>query len=185
MIEAGEVRLDDGEVHIRSTTQVDRRRVSRAGVGGGTDGGSSNEGLHHEAALRLTAADQRYTTCRRALVEALAKASRPLTIPEILTAAGTVTLSSAYRNLTILCEADVARRVSGTDDLGRFELAEDVSGHHHHHLICSSCGTMADVSASDKLERAVAEAARQAAAETGFDVRTHRVDLEGLCPACR
>lgn len=158
------------------------RRVSG---GDGTEGANVNERLHREAALRLTAAEQRYTSCRRALVEAMAAAQRPLTIPEILAAAGTVTVSSAYRNLTILCEADVARRVSGADDLGRFELAEDVSGHHHHHLICSSCGTMADVSASAKLEKAVAEAARQAAEETGFDVRTHRVDLEGLCPACR
>lgn len=144
-----------------------------------------HERLHREVALRLNAADQRYTSSRRALVEAMAVAGRPLTIPEILSAARTVTMSSAYRNLTILCEADVARRVSGADDLGRFELAEDVSGHHHHHLICSSCGTMADVSASARLEKAVAEAARQAAAETGYDVKTHRVDLEGLCPACR
>lgn len=144
-----------------------------------------NDRLHREAARRLNSAEQRYTSSRRALVEAMAAAGRPLTIAEILSAAATVTMSSAYRNLAILCEADVARRVPGADDLGRFELAEDVSGHHHHHLICSACGTMADVNSSEKLERAVAEAARQAAEETGYDVRTHRVDLEGLCPACR
>lgn len=172
-------RLDAGEDTIRSTTDFNRPDGAPQGDG------SANDRLHQEAALRLTEAEQRYTTCRRALVEVMAAAKRPLTIPEILAAAGGVTVSSAYRNLTILCEAEVARRVSGADDLGRFELAEDVSGHHHHHLICSSCGTMADVNASDKLEKAVAEAARQAAEETGFDVKTHRVDLEGLCPACR
>jgi Fe2+ or Zn2+ uptake regulation protein len=150
-----------------------------------TEAPTSKERLHREASLRLASADQRYTRCRRALVDAMAAAGRPITIPEILAATGSVTMSSAYRNLTILCEAEVARRVAGADDLGRFELAEDVSGHHHHHLICSSCGTMADVPASEKLERAVAEAARQAAEETGYDVRAHRVDLEGLCPACR
>lgn len=172
-------RLDVREGTIRSTTDLDRLDGAPQG------GGAANDRLHHEAALRLTGAEQRYTACRRALVDVMAAAKRPLTIPEILAAAGGVTVSSAYRNLTILCEAEVARRVSGADDLGRFELAEDVSGHHHHHLICSSCGTMADVNASDKLEKAVAEAARQAAEETGFDVKTHRVDLEGLCPACR
>ncbi|HVL52227.1 MAG TPA: transcriptional repressor [Actinomycetota bacterium] len=162
---------------------------ARSNVSGGFDGDlaepAGNEGFHREAAMRLGVADQRYTSCRRALVEAMAAASRPLTIAEILTVADSVTISSAYRNLAILCEAEVARRVSGADDLGRFELAEDVSGHHHHHLICSACGTMADVSASESLEQAVAEAARQAAEETGYDVRAHRVDLEGLCPACR
>ena len=153
------------------------------GMNGGNQ--AQKEALHREAARRLGAAQQRYTACRRALVEAMAAARRPLTISEILAAAGTVTVSSAYRNLSILCEAEVARRVAGADDLGRFELAEHVSGHHHHHLICSSCGTMADVNPSESLEKAVAEAARQAAAETGYDVKAHRVDLEGLCPSCR
>lgn len=146
---------------------------------------SDIEDLHREAEVRLAAAEQRYTTIRRALVQAMVNGGRPLSIPEILAAAPRVTVSSAYRNLAVLCDAGVARRLSGADDLGRFELAEDVSGHHHHHLICSSCGTMADVSPSAKLERAVAEAAREAAEETGYEVKAHRVDLEGLCPACR
>src|SRR5687768_12780356 len=102
---------------IRSTTGLGRPEGSRTIA-------APNEGLHREAALRLMSADQRYTSCRRALVDAMAAAKRPLTIPEILAAAGTVTVSSAYRNLTILCDAAVARRVSGADDLGRFELAE-------------------------------------------------------------
>lgn len=146
---------------------------------------AETERLHAEAAVRLAAAEQRYTSGRRALVQAMTGAGRPLTIPELLAAAGSVTLSSTYRNLTVLCEANVARRVVGSDDLGRFELAEDVSGSHHHHLICSDCGTISDVKASIRLERAVAEAAREAAEETGFEVTGHRVDLEGRCPACR
>ena len=89
---------------------------ARSNVNGGFDAGTAqpagNEPLHREAALRLSAADQRYTSCRRALVEAMAAASRPLTIAEILTAANSVTISSAYRNLAILCEAEVARRLS-------------------------------------------------------------------------
>jgi Fe2+ or Zn2+ uptake regulation protein len=113
----------------------------------------------------------------------MAGAKRPLTIPEILAAADTVTMSSAYRNLTILCEADVARRVSGADDLGRFELAEDLAGHHHH-LQCTSCGTLADFAASPQLERALVEAARRVAAETGYDITGHRLDFDGRCPRC-
>ena len=134
--------------------------------------------LHDEAALRLAALDQRYTSSRRALVHAMAGAGRPMTMPELLVAATGVPQSSAYRNLTVLCEA-------GADDVGRFELAEDLSGHHHHHLVCSGCGTVADVPTSPRLERALAEAARLAAEETGFDITDHRIDLEGRCPACR
>lgn len=115
----------------------------------------------------------------------MAGAGRPMTMPEILGAASGVPQSSAYRNLTVLCEAGVARRLAGADDLGRFELAEDLSGHHHHHLVCSACGTVADVPSSARLEKALDEAARLAAEETGFAVTDHRIDLEGLCPSCR
>jgi len=140
--------------------------------------------LHREASRLLAALDQRYTSSRRSLVEAIAHAGRPMTMPEILDAAAGVPQSSAYRNLTVLCEAGVARRLAGSDDLGRFELTEDLSGHHHHHLVCSKCGTVADVPTSARLERALDEAARLAAEETGFAVTDHRIDLEGLCPAC-
>ena len=69
----------------------------------------------------------------------MAGAGRPMTMPEILGAAAGVPQSSAYRNLTVLCDAGVVRRLAGADHIGWFELAEDLSGnHHHHHLMCSS-----------------------------------------------
>ena len=142
------------------------------------------DALHREASQRLAALEQRYTSSRRALVTAIAGAGRPVTMPEILDSAKGVPQSSAYRNLTVLCEAGVARRLAGTDDVGRFELAEDLTGHHHHHLVCSACGMVADVPTSPRLEKALDEAARLAAEETGFRVTDHRIDLEGLCPNC-
>ncbi|MFN2606581.1 MAG: Fur family transcriptional regulator [Acidimicrobiales bacterium] len=140
--------------------------------------------LHEAVAARLGALDQRYTTSRRALVQALVDAARPLTIAEIVAEAPGVPQSSAYRNLTVLSEAGVARRLPGADDFGRFELAEDLGGHHHH-LVCSSCGTVADLETSPRLERAIDDAARQAAAASGFEVTGHRVDFDGRCPRCR
>ncbi|MGQ0678678.1 MAG: Fur family transcriptional regulator [Actinomycetota bacterium] len=142
-----------------------------------------NRRLHGEAAIRLAALEQRYTSSRRALVETLASAGRPLTTPEILKNDASASISSIYRNLTVLCEAEVARKIPGADDVGRFELAEELGGHHHH-LVCSSCGTMEDVEASPKLERAIAEAARQASEESGFQIRAHRIDFEGVCTSC-
>ena len=52
-----------------------------------------------------------------------------------------------YRNLVVLEQAGVVRRVTSTDDFARYELAEDLT-EHHHHLICSSCGTVDDFTAS-------------------------------------
>ena len=140
--------------------------------------------VHDEIARRLAGDDQRYTRLRRALVETLAASGRPLTIPEILAATPNLPQSSAYRNVTTLMDAGVVRRVAGTDDHGRFELAEGFSGHHHH-LVCATCDKVDDIRASPRLERALAEATRAAADEQGYDVIEHRFDLVGVCPDCR
>lgn len=137
--------------------------------------------VHGEVALRLVGADQRYTPQRRALVDVLAGAPGPLTMPEVLDACPGLSQSSAYRNVAVLLEVGVVRRVSGTDDHGRFELAEDLSGHHHH-IVCATCGKVADVVPSPDLEEALDEAAR---ATTGFEVTEHRFDLVGVCADCR
>ncbi len=139
--------------------------------------------LHEAVGLRLAGLDQRYTSLRRVLVETLADAGRPLTVPEILRAAPGLPQSSAYRNVTALIEVGVVRRVNGTDDHGRFELAEELSGHHHH-LVCAHCGRVQDVHPSPRLEKALSEAARAVAEEQGYEVTEHRLDLLGRCPDC-
>jgi Fe2+ or Zn2+ uptake regulation protein len=139
--------------------------------------------VHDAVALRLAGADQRYTAQRRTLVEILARAGRPLTMPEILAAAGDVTQSSAYRNIAVLVDAAVVERVAGSGDHGRFELAEALAGHHHH-LVCEDCGTVEDLRASPKLERVLAETARSAAEEQGYVVTEHRLELRGRCARC-
>lgn len=74
--------------------------------------------------------------------------------------------------------------MAGVDDHGRFELAEDLAGHHHH-LACAVCGTVEDVAPSPRLERAMAEAARAVAEAEGYVVTGHQIDLVGTCPRCR
>jgi Fur family transcriptional regulator, ferric uptake regulator len=138
--------------------------------------------IHQEVVTRLAALDQRYTRGRRALVDVLAAADRPLTVPEMI--GPSVPQSSAYRNLAVLIEAGVVHRIAGADEFARFELAEDVA-EHHHHLLCSNCGAVADVAATPRLEKALSEAAVVAAEENGFEVTGHRIDLVGRCAACR
>lgn len=138
--------------------------------------------LHTTAATALRRAQQRYTPKRRALVALLAEAERPVTIPELLAGQG-LAQSSAYRNLAVLEQAGVVRRIVTSDDHARFELAEELTGHHHH-LICALCGSVADFHLTTKGERAL-EAALTAAAEgTGFTPDHHRLDLVGTCADC-
>lgn len=135
------------------------------------------------ASVRLRGVGQRLTANREALLAALEAAPRPLTIPEILGSGTGLAQSSVYRNLVVLEEAGIVHRVVGTDEFARWELAEDLAGHHHH-LICSSCGRVEDVPASAGLERSVAAAAAAITRSTGFRTQRHRVDLVGLCQDC-
>ena len=132
---------------------------------------------------RLAASGQRLTATRDAVVSSLANAARPLTIPELLAAAPNLAQSSAYRILVVLEQAGVVHRIATNGDHVRFELAEDLTGHHHH-LVCSRCGTVEDVPTSTKLERSLDAAAREITRATGFRALHHRFDLVGLCGRC-
>jgi Fe2+ or Zn2+ uptake regulation protein len=140
--------------------------------------------LHDAVAHRLHRAGQRRTPTRDALVDVLAGAGRPLTIPEILEADGGLAQSSVYRNLVLLEQAGVVHRIVTNAEFARFELAEDLTGDHHHHLICSICGAVQDAPASAGIERAVHQAIDEVERETGFRTTAHRIDLVGLCRSC-
>ena len=144
---------------------------------------ATDQTTHDQIAARLIAVGQRYTPVRRATVEALVAAGRPVTVPVLLAMIHGVPQSSAYRTLAALAEVHVVVKFPGAGGEGRFELAEGLTGHHHHHLVCSSCGEVTDVEPSSRLERALAEAA-QAAADLGYVVTGHRFDLLGTCAAC-
>jgi Fur family ferric uptake transcriptional regulator len=132
---------------------------------------------------RLRGVRQRGTAKRHAIIDVLAQASRPLTIPEILTERSDLAQSSVYRNLQVLEQAGLVHRVVTNDEFARYELAEDLT-EHHHHLVCSSCGAVEDVPASAGLEESVERATIQIARATGFRTQHHRVDLVGLCRDC-
>jgi Fe2+ or Zn2+ uptake regulation protein len=142
-----------------------------------------NNDLHVEVGARLKQAGQRYTSKRRKLVDVLVKSSQPMTIPEIIRSSRGLAQSSLYRNLTVLQRAHVARRVIIGEDFGRYELAEDLTKHHHH-LVCSSCGTVEDVTIPSRLEHSMERALDGVAAETGFTAVSHRFDLIGTCRSC-
>ena len=147
------------------------------------EGPSQNPELHLTAAERLCSVGQRYTRQRQALVGLLANARQPRSIPDVLALEPTLAQSSIYRNLAVLEQAGVVRRVVTTDDFARYELAEDLT-EHHHHLICSACGAVEDFTASPQLERTVARAISEVSGKTGFTLEHHRLDLIGVCATC-
>jgi Fe2+ or Zn2+ uptake regulation protein len=132
---------------------------------------------------RLRARGLRLTATRARLVTVLRAAERPLTIPEILEREDSFAQSSVYRNLVVLEQAGVVHRMVTLDEFARYELAEHLTGHHHH-LVCSSCGRVEDLPASEALEHSVAAAVALAARRSGFRTEHHRLDLVGRCALC-
>jgi Fe2+ or Zn2+ uptake regulation protein len=139
--------------------------------------------LHTQVAERLAAIGQRYTSGRRLLVDALVRAGSPLPLPAILTRHRALKQSSVYRNLAALEQAGVVRRVLTDEGFGRYELAEDLTGHHHH-LVCSNCGTVEDVDFAPGFEDTLEAQLADLADRTGFSTVSHRLDLIGLCRTC-
>jgi Fe2+ or Zn2+ uptake regulation protein len=139
--------------------------------------------LHEAASSRLRGAGQRYTERRQQLVELFERSDRPLAIPEILAARTGLKQSSVYRNLADLEQAGVVRRVMTDEEYGRYELAEDLGGHHHH-LICSRCGRVRDVDVPAGLEASLDRVLDRLARKAGFASVSHRLDLIGLCQDC-
>ncbi|MBI2889629.1 MAG: transcriptional repressor [Nitrospirae bacterium] len=86
--------------------------------------------------------------------------------------------ATVYRTLRLLVEAGLAEERQFGDGRARFESA--LHKGHHDHLICVKCGRIAEFE-NPRIEELQATAARR----RGFKVRSHKLEIYGLCPQCR
>ena len=143
--------------------------------------------MHAEAIRKFNQHDQRYTSQRRLIVTVLAAADRPLIIQQLIKRASStkkvLAQRSLYRNLVVLENVGVVQRVFSTDEVARYELNDEILGHHHH-LVCSKCGEVLDVRIPEALELNLDAALLQIAKRSGFKLDQHRLDLIGRCSKC-
>ncbi|RBY82958.1 transcriptional repressor [Geodermatophilus sp. TF02-6] len=129
---------------------------------------------------QLRTAGLRVTRPRRAVLQVLAE--RPhADVDTIVTAARVLHPSlspqAVYGVLEALVAGGLARRIEPAGAPALFELRV---GDNHHHLVCRSCGAVADV------DCAVGAAGCLTPSDTaGFVVDEAEVVFWGLCPACR
>ena len=133
---------------------------------------------------RLAEHDVRFTRGRKVVVAALASADGPLSAAELSRKLGDDwPLSSIYRSLSVLEEAQVLAPHHGTRGLTRYELAEWLRGHHHH-LVCIECGSVEDVDVADSHERDVERVVEAISATASFAPINHALEIEGRCAGC-
>ena len=131
------------------------------------------------AAEELRGAGLRVTAARVALLEAVREGDH-LGVEAIASGVreriGHVSLQAVYEALHALTAAGLLRRIEPAGGPPRFEGR---IGDNHHHVVCRSCGAVADV------ECAVGEApCLTAADDQGFSIDEAEVTYWGLCPDC-
>lgn len=140
--------------------------------------------IHRQVEQRLRTHDVRYTRGRRAVVAALADSDGPRSAAELRALLGEVVpLSSMYRTLTVLEDAEVVVPHLATKGLARYELAEWLTGHHHH-LVCVQCGRVEDVDVPHDEERQVHDLVEAIAGSASFRATNHALEIEGRCSRC-
>lgn len=118
------------------------------------------------------------TVQRRAVLEALAARRDHPTAEQVYQEVARrlpgVSRATVYRNLELLAEAGVARKVWYAGAATRFDLPLG----RHHHLVCVVCDKVVDVH-SRALDRLPVRAARR-----GFEFLDYTVQILGVCREC-
>lgn len=86
--------------------------------------------------------------------------------------------ATVHRTLKLFAECGIAEQRHFGDGQARYEA----SGHdeHHDHLICVACGKIVEFE-DPRIEKLQDEVA----GEHGFSIERHRLELYGICSACR
>lgn len=89
-----------------------------------------------------------------------------------------VNLSTVYRTLETLCEAElVSKVVLESPGKALFEYNDSA---HRHHLVCVGCKKIIPISSCPlgEYEQALEN-------ETGYAITGHKLDVYGYCPECK
>lgn len=86
--------------------------------------------------------------------------------------------ATVYRTLKLFVESGLAREILLHDGQTRYEHI--MTGEHHDHLVCTGCNTILEFEneAIEKLQMEIAD-------RHGFMMLSHKLEIYGLCAACR
>jgi Fur family transcriptional regulator, ferric uptake regulator len=90
---------------------------------------------------------------------------------------GRVSRSTVYRTLEQMVEAGMLRSVARQD--GRNVYEHDYGYPEHDHLICRKCGSLTEFH-NNEIRRIL----ERVAADRGFRMEGHRLEVTGLCDNC-
>ncbi len=86
-----------------------------------------------------------------------------------------LSLGNVYRNLNILVETGMVKKIEAGSTFDRFEAVKTP----HYHFVCKSCGEVIDIDM--QIQSQLDDYVRN---ETGFNITGHRIDFYGICGKC-
>ena len=122
---------------------------------------------------KMRGSGYKVTPQRVAVLKALASEQHQ-SLDEIRSRCPGVGMVTVYRTLDLLGSLGLVRRLD-LGDGARYEIAED----HHHHMICESCGDISE------FEECPLDSNRIPTQNQAFEVRSHSVELYGVCGSCK
>jgi len=129
---------------------------------------------------QLTKEGHRLTTPRQAIIRMVAPRQDHFSAQEVWEDVKSryrgIGRATVFRTLDLLTELGVLNRIHTGDGCHRYTICETK---HHHHLMCVSCGTVLPLEAAG-IEGQI----RKMAADAGFDLLTHHLELVGRCASC-
>ena len=121
----------------------------------------------------------RMTSQRRVILEELMKADSHPSADEVYEMVRKVlpkvSLATVYRNLEILSEGGLIRKIEMTGSQKRFDAITTP----HYHVRCTECGRVADIYQGPDTS-SLCEAV-----QSEFTITGHRLEFTGVCPQCR
>jgi Fur family transcriptional regulator, ferric uptake regulator len=122
------------------------------------------------------------TSQRDKILDVFVKAGRHLSAEELYARVKKlhpgIGFATVYRTLKLLAEAGLAQERRFEDGFTRYEHASPDA--HHDHLICTRCGAIIEFE-NERIEALQQDVARK----HHFEVQNHKLELYGLCEACR
>ncbi len=139
--------------------------------------------MHHDTEAEfeqlLRGADLRVTRPRLAVLHAVRRhphADTGSLLAAVRTEEPGVSHQAVYDVLGVLSESGLVRRIQPAGSVARYELRV---GDNHHHVVCRSCGTVADVDCAVGVRPCL-----DASDTHGFVIDEAEVTYWGLCAPC-
>lgn len=121
----------------------------------------------------------RITPQRHAILEYLVTSKSHPTADDIYKSLASnfpnMSVATVYNNLRVFLNVKLIKELTYGDVSSRFDFVT----HDHYHIICDECNTIVDFHYPG-----LEEIEHLASHVTGFKVKSHRLEVYGICPTC-